>query len=341
MKRFYLSLCGMLLFTPLQAQTTLFDSIYNIVRQKSIYSAEVDWDSVHQQVYREDDLSRKDSIDAIFPAFERLLHALHDMHSFIQYKDKMYGNPDAGAYNWQHQKKDIVAAARNDNYVFRTQLLDKNYAYIAIPPVLIAETEDEQKALAQIGEKAQSIADSLCKLQPGKLKGLVVDLRLNSGGSTVAILGGLAPLLPEGKNLTFLKNEGGNEELTFKEGRLSYNGQEIVRLKSSCKVNPSLKIAVLISGYTRSGGEHAAICFKGSRHTRFFGQTTGGLITGNETLFLRKDLILTLSTAYAADKTGQSYKRNIVPDVVISEESNFENLRKDKTVITALDWLKQ
>lgn len=341
MKRIYLSLCGMLLFTPLQAQTSLFDSIYNIVRQKSIYSREVDWDSVRQQVYREDYLSRKDSIDATFPAFERLLNALHDMHSFIRYKDKMYGNPDAGAYNWKHQEKDIVAAAGNNKYVFRTQLLDKNYAYIAIPFVLITETDDEQKAMAEISEKAQRIADSLCKLRRPRLKGLVVDLRLNNGGSTAAILGGLAPLLPEGRHLTFVKNEGNNEELTFKEGRLSYNGQEIVRLKSSCQFNPALKIAVLISGYTRSGGEHAAICFKGSPYTRFFGQPTGGLITGNETLFLRKDLILTLSTAYATDKTGQSYKNNIVPDVTISEESNFENLRKDKTVITALDWLKQ
>lgn len=341
MIRIYLSICGMLFFTSLQAQTSLFDSLYNIVRQKSIYSREVDWDSVHQKVYGEDNFSRKDSINNIFPAFERLLNALHDMHSFIQYKDEMYGNPDAGAYNWKHQRKDIVAAAGNDKYVFRTKFIDKNYAYIAIPPVLITATEDEQKAMAEISEKAQMIADSLCKLQPPGLKGLVVDLRLNNGGSTAAILGGLAPLLPEGKTLTFIKNEGANEELTFKAGRLCYNGQEIVRLKSSCQFNPALKIAVLISGYTRSGGEHAAICFKGSGHTRFFGQATGGLITGNETLFLRKDLILTLSTAYATDKTGQSYKNNIVPDVIISEESNFENLRKDKTVITALDWLKQ
>ncbi|MDQ0109708.1 C-terminal processing protease CtpA/Prc [Chitinophaga terrae (ex Kim and Jung 2007)] len=341
MKKICLSFFCMFCFTSSQAQVSLLDSLYNIAQKNSIYSADADWKILKAKGYQQLASSGQDSVAIVLPAFVWLLQQLHDMHSYIQYKDKMYGNPDAVTFNSQRWNKDIAAAAGTGKYAFRTQIIANQYAYIAVPPVLVNETADEQEAFREIGRQAQRIADSLCKLQPAPVKGWIVDLRLNNGGSTPAIIGGLAPLLPEGENLAFLKADGSKEVLSFNQGALAYNGQQILQLANKCSINPALKVAVLIAGYTRSGGEHAAVCLKSRPNTRFFGQATGGLITGNETLFLRKDLVLTLSTAYAADKNGQSYKQNITPDVVTADGCNFEQLSKDNTILAAIKWLGQ
>jgi carboxyl-terminal processing protease len=56
-----------------------------------------------------------------------------------------------------------------------TRVFDGGYGSILIPGI----NYDPVK----VGAQAQEIQDSLCRLEPQQLKGLIVDLRLNNGGN--------------------------------------------------------------------------------------------------------------------------------------------------------------
>jgi C-terminal processing protease CtpA/Prc len=98
-----------------------------------------------------------------------------------------------------------------------------------------------------------------------------------------------------------------------------------------------LKIAVLIDSSTASSGEFTAIAFKSLPNVRFFGQASAGYTTSNQTFRLSDGACLYLATAYMADRKGNQYWPNIIPDTIIPHK--VANNR-DLTIDTAKAWLR-
>ncbi|MBV8256048.1 MAG: S41 family peptidase [Chitinophaga sp.] len=332
--------CALLLMctTALHAQKTLFDSVFTMVKERSIFSQSANWDSIAPKVYQRYHATASDSVEAIFPAFGLLLKELKDMHSGMSYKGQGYGNPDAYAFVRSKISKEMKDAYKKGYGELRTTVLDGRYGYITIPETSITPSEDMQAAFRDITVFAQHLSDSLWMLQSKPLKGIIIDLRLNGGGSTPAMIGGIASLFADGVCFTFSKLGNIKEEMIFKNGNLFYDTMQITRLNEYSVSPRKVKVAVLISGFTASAGEHTAIALKAIKNTRFFGSPTRGQITGNETIFLRKDLTLSLSSAWAEDGVGKRYMVDVVPDEVITDGADFEHLNNDKSVQAAIKW---
>ncbi|NML38827.1 hypothetical protein HHL17_16595 [Chitinophaga sp. G-6-1-13] len=329
-----LSLCA----TTLSAQKTLFDTVFTLVKERSVYKQRVNWDSLTPAIYRQLDVTKADSAEAVLSTFGTLMQALKDMHSSMSYKGKVNGNPDAWAFVNSKITPEMREAVKKGYDRLRIAMLPGNYGYISIPAAGIEATEDMQVAVEKMTAIAQRISDSLCTLQSKPLNGLIIDLRLNTGGSTPALIGGMAAVLQDGLCFAFSTSGNAREEMRLKDGNLFYDTLQMTKLKNLSRPKKAVKVAVLISGYTTSAGEHAAIALKGSSHTRFFGSPTRGQITGNETIFLRKDVTLSLSTAWAEDKTGRKYMVDVVPDVLVPAGADFEHLDNDKSVQAAIRW---
>ena len=104
---------------------------------------------------------------------------------------------------------------------------------------------------------SQAIQDSLCKLNPRKLKGIIVDLRLNEGGSIYPLFTGLHQLIGEGIFGAFTDLNGKQKMINggSKRGKYYQYNRIVASVKSKCSCPKNLKVAVLISQITASAGE--------------------------------------------------------------------------------------
>ena len=103
-------------------------------------------------------------------------------------------------------------------------------------------------------------------------------------------------------------------------------------------VNKKLPIAVLTGNQTGSSGEAVVISFIGNEKTRFFGQPTWGLTTGNGSFDLIDGANIHLASTIMADRNGKKYYGSIQPDEIITEESKTS---EDIVLQTAIAWIKR
>ncbi|MET3980609.1 carboxyl-terminal processing protease [Mucilaginibacter sp. UYP25] len=214
-----------------------------------------------------------------------------------------------------------------------TAMLANGYGYILIPGNNPTKQGETQIIAAQI-------QDSLSKLNPAKLKGIIIDLRLNTGGNMWPMILGVGNLVSKGKLGTFIYPDASkNESWLVKDTSIYSDTIKVCSIKAICKVNPKIKIAVLTSPYTASSGEATAITFKGQKNACIIGDTTAGYTTANES-FSMYGVEFIMAQAAEADRNGKIYYKNVPPDKEVIAGDNFTDLSKDAKIIAALSWMK-
>jgi carboxyl-terminal processing protease len=103
----------------------------------------------------------------------------------------------------------------------------------------------------------------------------------------------------------------------LKNRKFSYFDTTTIKLPKHKKVKTK-KIAVLTSQHTASSGELVAVCFKGKKNTRFFGEATEGKTTNTECTYIKNKLILILSTGFFSDRNKIAYAKNVPVDQTIT-----------------------
>lgn len=205
---------------------------------------------------------------------------------------------------------------------------EENLGYINILPFIDSRRslhETLKKGAKYINKNIQSIKTQDSK----KLKGWVIDLRMNNGGNMWPMLISLTPFLENEILGHFLIKEkwhewskkenqifdgSSNKTKKFIDGALEYN------LK-----NKNLKIAVLVNGNTASSGEAAAIALMSNPNVKFFGDNTAGYTTSNSTIALKNNNILILTSGVMADYTKKEYWNGVKPNFKISKKDNIKN----------------
>lgn len=309
----------------------LIDTILTFSKNNSLYSSKVDWQVIADSVRFT--AAKAATIKEALPAVKQLYRLLGDHHGFITYNNKYYG--------WRGNDKPLdktVHAALIDKmkagYQLKKELLKKRYGYLLIP-------DNNPTHHGDVNKIARQIRDSLAALDPEKLKGLIIDLRLNPGGDMFAMIGGLSNLFEPGKLGAFVYPENHKEEAW---NISSINGTDIVYSGTDtlCKVMRrgkalyNLKVVVLIGPYTRSSGEALAIAFKGRGNTWFIGEDTGGYTTSNNSFQFTNEIGVFVATSVEADRNGHVYLDNVKPDEEITGGDDFDNLLQDQKVIAAL-----
>jgi len=332
----YFLLVWFLLFSTCSfSQTFKNDSIKSFI-DTSIELIEVN--SIHTENLRDikselyDKSQNMNSIDEIAPLYSEVFKQLNDYHGGLKYKGKTYGwnspNPRTNTY-----LKDKIKIDKRTH----SKVIDKQIGYIRI-------TGNNDFAFKKVDSLASDIVSHINAINSDKIKGWIIDLRLNTGGNMYPVLLGLKEFI--GENVIFggfrdAQNKStGNWEI--KEGKLLIDGIVLDRQSDlDYPIKTDIPVIILTSCYTASAGEMTALSFIGRNNTSVVGEPTANYTTAVQGFEINENAGINLSTDYVVDRNLKVYKSNILPDFEILGGDNLEDLKKDLKIIKALELLRK
>lgn len=267
--------------------------------------------------------------DDLIPAIKSIYQSTKDKHGAVYLNGKRIAMNDKPTFTIRKVLQDQF---KNGIPKIKTQILENKYGYILIPG---------NNAFGENSSTlSQQIQDSLCKLNLKNLRGLIIDLRLNTGGSMYPMLCGLNEIVGNGMIGSFADLNG--KPITkwiIGSGAFYLDTQRIAVVHNLCRFPKYFKVVVLLSQITSSAGEDLTVALKGRPNTLFIGEKTSGYTTSTSVHYVNGQL-LTVSNAFIADRTGKVYYENIPPDLEITNGDDFDDLAFDTKVIAALKWMK-
>lgn len=225
-----------------------------------------------------------------------------------------------------------VALATFDEYLPPTaRRLDDQIAYLELPGVSGARGasyDDEVHAL-------------LGQVDDGELRGCIVDLRRNPGGSVEPMLASVGPLAGNGKLGAYTSSHNSSEwSYDAERGSAIFEGYELANVATPHPLRDDLPIAILTSPVTAQGGEALVVAFAGRARTRRFGEGTRGVPIGSTTKALADGAMLILTVTVQADRNGKRYDRAIPPDEAVEVDWARFGGADDPVVVAACRWLR-
>lgn len=313
--------------------TIVYDSLFHQLETRYIFRDKVDWKGL-KPYFKTKALTSKSLKQAFDSTMVNLFDTIQGAHLNIFSKQGWYksslGRP-LGQEDFSIEFLQKYAKKPG----FETKILDEKYGYAFIPGMLLDVSQDS------INRKTQQMYDAIAKIARNKeVKGWIIDLRMNVGGNVFPMLASLHYFLGNNTVYTVLSTQGDIMQLhTLKDG--GFYEENILRAKANPTINPNLKIPVVfITGLmTGSAGELIPVSFRGRDNVTTVGETTYGLLSGNDLTKLPFDIKITLTTGYLCDRKGK-YTETITPDRHISKEDNYTDLLKDKNIIEAIKFIE-
>jgi carboxyl-terminal processing protease len=334
--RFYLKLallCVLIACNKIASSQTIknkdvafyIDTTINLMQTRAIHRAEVNWAEVRKSAMaKAADLTDPYQMGDVM---RYLFKSVNDYHGSFVYRDSTF------QWNGKPTTESESVKAELAKRIIRPRLLG-NIGYIKLPIMYGPNSTDGTKL-------AQQLNDSLCSvLKPG-LKGFIVDLRADGGGSMAPMLLGLEQLLGDGILEYFHGNT--NDTLSLKNNRFLQNSFIAAEIKPACIVNAlAMPVVVLIGQGTGSSGEFSAMAFKGRNHTLFLGEATADRITAPIDFgFERHYGKARIAISYGSDRNDVPYYSAIQPDVIVKGTDNFNDLSQDDKVKAAVRWIEK
>lgn len=328
-----LLLCLSPIFLTAQNPQTLLDTLIDLGKTTAANRETVDWPQL------ETELRQEEQAGGIVDAAKHLLKALGDFHGKF-WMDRV---PYTGLQKeWKPTSltldSTLLAQYKGMEFPVKVVELPNRIGYIQVPGRIWGANDS-----LFAGEIYRGILDMESK---HKMKGWIVDLRLNGGGTMYPMLAGLSPLLGEGIIGYFSGPNGeGKQPWELKKGELWLFGQPMTDYglpeKFGEKDLSKRRVAVLTSLGTVSSGEATAIAFSGRPNTRSFGEETGGYTTNVSWNAIRSNMVLQLTVSYFADRNGQVYAAEpVVPDMLLKGGDDFGEIGKDAQVERAREWVE-
>jgi carboxyl-terminal processing protease len=315
-----------LLFTTLQshtlfAQKEYFDEVLKIIELNSIKRDSIDFDKLKDNVYQR--LKNIKSIKEYYPIVRFILAELNDHHSFFMEKEEVD--------KWMSTSKSNDFKKSPPPYIGK--ILYNKIGYVQMQGFSSGDS-------ISIQEYATELQNLIKSIDSKRIKGWILDLRLNTGGNCWPMLVGIGPLLGNGICGYFIDNNGNKSNWYYKDGEA---GTQIPLCKMKDAPYKLFKeknpIAVLTGSWTASSGEVIATSFKGKPNAKSFGENTAGLSTGNTNYKLSDGSMLFLTTTIFADRNGNSYGGKIKPDIYQQSENTDKYSENDPLLKRAFDWI--
>ncbi|MGB8192101.1 MAG: S41 family peptidase [Chitinophagaceae bacterium] len=307
------------------------DSALNIMQNNSIYAKQLNWKSIRTKTFSlsANAQTYQQTGDALRFAF----NALNDKHGWLVLNDVDYRNPRFPP-DTSRITQNIKDVAMKGPRIY-TALVADQYAYVSIP-FFGGQTTAGMNAFAQ------RIQDSLCKNISPRVKGIIIDLRLNAGGNMYPMLVGISNVLGDGV-LSISRDNKGNivGKTEMKNASLILLDTMIVKLQHTCGDLTKLPVAVIIGPVTGSAGECMAVALRGRKNTKLVGETTSGYTSSNQGYLLPgQNNGIVIGVDFLHDKNGKAYLENVQPDIRVTGGDDFFNHASDKKILAAVKWLK-
>ena len=223
-----------------------------------------------------------------------------------------------GKHSMLMTKSESQDTTESYDEVLPTVSLDGDIAIIKLPDFL---------GTAEAGQKYAKIAEDFIHENRDKIKGVVLDLRGNTGGDMGPMATAVSSLLPDGE-LVYYHYRSYDVPVTLKNGVVSNAGTGGKSLYPEEKLN--VPVAILTDDMTASSGEALTLCFRGLENTRTFGAPTAGYTSVNMLYNMYDGAQMYLTVAFDKARTGEIFKEtSIEPDVAT-----------DSPLEAALEWLR-
>ena len=305
----------------------IFDTVVHIIRTHSYQAGFIKSRDI-KKAYRLSQNAK--TIEDLKMPIEFLFEKTGDYHGWFQY--------DTLFFKWKNttikkEPPEAINKAFQQPSRIEAQLISDNIGYVKIRFIKF-DTE-------KMNNQAEAFQKSICSLNSEKLKGFIIDLRLNSGGSMYPMISGVSALLGDGiiggdENPALKKKQ----YYSIEKGNLIVPGELSTNLSFICTNLPAdMPIAILIGPFTASSGEMTAIAFKGRKNTKFFGEKTAMYTTSTKGFYFGEGKGVVLSISVMMDRKGKMYKYGVEPDEIIIGGDNFFDLRQDAKIRAASNWI--
>ncbi|MFO7583444.1 MAG: S41 family peptidase [Anaerolineales bacterium] len=304
-------------WTPEQEKVENYlNEVLDIMESHSLRRDEVDWPALRAEVFAQAE-GAVETADT-YEALRLAVKLLGDGHSRF----------------FSPEEAEVLSG--RENQTPKASLVSEHFGYLWLPGYLGTDPLVGDQHATQI----QAIIAEVDKAEPC---GWIVDLRENPGGALFPVLAGVGPLLTEGEVGQFVNRYGQTSRWIYRDGQAGTKYEDfeeyiVTTVNTPYRPDfPERPIAILIGPNTGSSGEGIVIAFHGQPNTRFFGQPTAGVSTGNSDFDLSDGAVLVLTTTIMANRFGQQFGQEIEPDIFIEPET--EN-GTDTTLAEAIAWLQ-
>ncbi len=268
------------------------------IGKNGIYSGSDEWKSTYEECLKM--IENAESYEDTYPAIKKALSVCGGKHSMLMTKSE--------------------SQSTSDSYdeVLPTVSLNGDIAVIKLPDFL---------GTAEAGRKYAKVAEDFIHENRDKIKGVVLDLRGNTGGDMGPMATAVSSLLPDGE-LMYYHYRSYDVPVTLKDGVISNAGTGGKSLYPDEKLK--VPVAILTDGMTASSGEALTLCFRGLENVKTFGAPTAGYTSVNMLYSLYDGAQMYLTVAFDKARTGEIFKEtSIEPDVAT-----------DSPLEAALEWLR-
>jgi len=262
---------------------------------------------------------------------KRFLQSKDDESAYVVLKEMMHTLP--GAHSGFATPAEAVAVVAPGTPEYPSgSIVEKNIAFIKVPSCMLGET----LAIMYV----DSMRSLVKKLQITQPAGWIIDLRMNNGGSSPAMLAALQSFF-EGTTVYYSKARNGVvnthqvERGMYKQlkgGKLAYSFSGTMPAATSRIQAP---IAVLTGKQTGSAGEILTIAFKSLPNARTFGVPTAGVPTGNLSFVLEDGAMVYITTSITYDVHHVEQTGPIHPDVMVNASQG-----DDAFLSPAIKWIR-
>ena len=282
---------------PPSAETYGKNALFTIDKN-GIFAGNDEWKSTYNECLKM--IENAKSYDDTYDAIRKALSVGGGKHSMLMTKSESQDTTESY------------------DEVLPTVSIDGNIAIIKLPDFL---------GTAEAGQKYAKVAEDFIHENRDKIKGVVLDLRGNTGGDMGPMATAVSSLLPDGE-LVYYHYRSYDIPVTLKNGVVSNAGTGGKSLYPEEKLN--VPVAILTDDMTASSGEALTLCFRGLENTRTFGAPTAGYTSVNMLYNMYDGAQMYLTVAFDKARTGEIFKETpIEPDVAT-----------DSPLEAALEWLR-
>lgn len=180
-------------------------------------------------------------------------------------------------------------------------------------------------------------------------RGWIIDLRRNPGGNMWPMVAGVGPILGEGAWDMFESPHGrmqagyraGEAFLKWEDnGGAQHDGLSGVDAPYNL-FRPDPPVAILTGPITASSGEFVALCFRGLRRARSFGESTAGVPTSPERKQMPDGAILAVAAARGVDRVGRAHDALLEPDEYVRTDWDVFGTDRDPVIQAAVQWIEE
>lgn len=192
-----------------------------------------------------------------------------------------------------------------DEVILPETSIQEDVLVITLPAFMGSQEEGQRYAKTVLDALREQIT----------MKGIILDLRGNTGGDMGPMVSAVSPLLPDGE-LLYFNIRGHQTPVTLTNGKVAGGGTAVEMEAFKLTGAEQMPIAILTDDQTASSAEATLLCFRGMENVKTFGTATAGYASCNSVCYLYDGAMLGITIGSDVARTGEVFcDEPILPDV--------------------------